>query len=349
MRRVYRHDDLLGMRMVENVAARVEHEVGSYLIEANGSGFRCRHDFAVEPTPGTRRILLFGDSFTVGTGVRADRRFGDLLEAAFDHVEVYNFGLTGSGTDQQYLAYDSIGRHLHHDLIIVAPWVENIRRNPAHHRVWSDRWADRSLDEGNVVLQAKPYFEFDADGELELRNVPVPKPVPYDSVEKDDLNTGSAQRFERVRRLIRKRTPWAKDLLQRLSRLQPVPEYDSPDDPSWLLMRAIVERWQAEASVPMLVCPIPMYQHIEGGASSDGYRARFAELARPADGLVVHDVLADLQGRNAKARRALRFQRDIHFTEAGHAAFAEALVPAVGELLSGLEVRSGSDAGDRNG
>ena len=79
--------------MVENVAARVQHETSSYLIEANGDGFRCHHDFRAEPTPDRRRILLFGDSFTVGTGVRADRRFGDLLEAALGDVEVYNFGV----------------------------------------------------------------------------------------------------------------------------------------------------------------------------------------------------------------------------------------------------------------
>lgn len=336
-RRVYRHDDLLGMRMVENVAARVQHETSSYLIEANADGFRCRHDFAADPSSGRRRILLFGDSFTVGTGVRADRRFGDLLESALDDVEVYNFGLTGSGTDQQYLAYDHIGRHLHHDLIVVVPWVENIRRNPAHHRVWSDSWADRSADDESVVLQAKPYFELGPDGALELRNVPVPKPVPYDSVGEGELQTGSrAQRFGWARELVKTKAPWAKDLLQRLSRVQPVPEYDDPNDPNWVLMRAILLRWHAEATAPMLVCPIPMYQHIEGHASPDGYQARFNELARPSNGLMVHDALSVLQRGDAKTRRAMRFGHDIHFTDSGHAAFAEALTPAVRAALAGL-------------
>ena len=245
--------------------------------------------------------------------------------------------MTGSGTDQQYLAYDHIGRHLHHDLIVLVPWVENIRRNPAHHRVWSDSWADRSTDDESVVLQAKPYFELGADGVLELRNVPVPKPVPYDSVAEDELQTGSrAQRFEWARELVKTRAPWAKDLLQRLSRVQPVPEYDDPADANWVLMRAIIERWHAEAAAPMLICPIPMYQHIEGHASPDGYQARFAELAKPADGLVVHDALPGLQRGDARARRAMRFGHDIHFTESGHAAFAEALTPAVRDALDRL-------------
>lgn len=333
-RRIYRHDDILGTRIISSVTAQQGFENTSYLVRSNADGFRCRHEFEPTRTPGKKRILLFGDSFTVGPGVAAEKRFGDLIEEALDDVEVYNFGLTGSGTDQQYLAYHHIGAKIEHDLVLLVPWVENIRRNPAEARTWNDRWSDNTLSD-SLVFQPKPYFERKPDGSLELHNVPVPKPVPYHEVESiDDVNTGSEPPLAALRWQIKKRAPWLKDVLQGLTKVQPVPEYDDPDNDAWLLMRSIIEMWHGELEQPMLLCPIPMYQHIEGAASAKGYQARFAELDRPADGLTLHDVLPVMQQGSRSERRAMRFTKDIHFSESGHARFAEALLPAVRKALA---------------
>jgi len=119
-----------------------------------------------------------------------------------------------------------------------------------------------------------------------------------------------------------------------------VPEYDNPDDPAWLLMKAIIVKWHSELNRPMLLCPIPMYQHIEGGASAKNYLARFRELHRPNDGLIVHDALPAMLQTPRRQRRAMRHAHDIHFTDLGHAAFAKGLIDGVRPLLADTAARS---------
>ena len=98
------HDPTIGQRYVPNHRARVPFEEGGYNVVTNSLGFRSNVEF--ETARGDRpRIIFLGDSFTAGFGVDNDDRFadraGELLGA-----EVYNAGITGTGTDQQVLAYE---------------------------------------------------------------------------------------------------------------------------------------------------------------------------------------------------------------------------------------------------
>ena len=113
-----------------------------------------------------------------------------------------------------------------------------------------------------------------------------------------------------LRRAINQMGPGVKRLTQRLSGYQPVPAYDSPHHPDWRLMKAILERWLAELRTPVVICPIPLYQHIEEMASPGGYRARFDEFHRPPD-VLVHDPLPDFQqvAPRGAARLSLRGRR----------------------------------------
>ena len=110
-------------------------------------------------------MLVFGDSFTAGDGVRNEHRYTDLLESLVRDIEVFNFGLPGSGTDQQHLIFETFAQDLEADLIILGVLVENIRRNVSRYRPYLD-------DSGETVLYAKPYYTLDCDG-LKLRNQPV--------------------------------------------------------------------------------------------------------------------------------------------------------------------------------
>lgn len=124
-------------------------------------------------TPGLRRVLLFGDSFTPGDGVSDGLRYAELLETLLPDVEAYNYGLPGSGTDQQYLAWREHARDVEHDLVVCAVLVENIRRVTARYRL--------TRNFGELEVLPKPYFELDPAGGLRLGHVPVPKrPVPAD-------------------------------------------------------------------------------------------------------------------------------------------------------------------------
>ena len=98
-------------------------------------------------------------------------------------------------------------------------------------------------------------------------------------------------------------------------------------------MRAILERWIAEARAPVVLFPMPLYQHVEETASADGYRARFNELARPPV-VVVHDPLPYLWRHDKAARRGFRFAKDIHPTPAAHAVLGEALADLIQPQLA---------------
>ena len=138
MLQMFEYHPKIGYRFVPGLKARMPHESGGYLMRVNQSGFRCDHEFVQAKSNTTRRILLFGDSFTAGDGVSNPKRYGDLLEKILDNVEVYNFGLPGTGTDQQYLAYQEFARTLEHNLLIIAVLVENIRRVAAHYSYYQD-------------------------------------------------------------------------------------------------------------------------------------------------------------------------------------------------------------------
>ena len=127
MRQLYEYHPTLAYRFIPGLQARVPHESGGYLVRANAQGFRCEHDFQPARSPSVRRVLLFGNSYTAGDGVSNPKRYGDLLEKAIPRLEVYNFGLPGTGTDQHYLACAELGQSIEHDALIIAVWVENIR------------------------------------------------------------------------------------------------------------------------------------------------------------------------------------------------------------------------------
>ena len=69
---------------------------------------------------GTFRVLLFGDSQSAGEGMVNAHRYSDLLERAVPGLEVHNYAVSGTGTDQQYLTYLE-HRSVQHDLV-VTPW-----------------------------------------------------------------------------------------------------------------------------------------------------------------------------------------------------------------------------------
>jgi hypothetical protein len=77
---VWRYDPVLDHRYISGLRARIEHEGGGYLLQTNSEGFRCHHQFVSAREPGTRRVLVFGDSFMARTGVCDGRRQGNLID-----------------------------------------------------------------------------------------------------------------------------------------------------------------------------------------------------------------------------------------------------------------------------
>jgi hypothetical protein len=119
----------------------------------------------LERTKNHKRILLFGDSYTAADGVSNKKRYSDVLMQLLPETEIYNFGMPGTGTDQQYLIYNEYAKNIEYDLVIVVVLVENIRRVNAQYRVYLNEKNER------VVFQ-KPYFQLE-NRTLVLKNIPV--------------------------------------------------------------------------------------------------------------------------------------------------------------------------------
>lgn len=322
-RQIFEHHPTLGYRFVPGIKARVPQGPG-YLIRTNNLGFRCDHEVREDPPPGLRRLLLFGDSFTAGDGVSNGQRFGDRVERGIADLQVVNFGLPGSGTDQHYLIWKEYARGLSCDLVLIAVLVENIRRVVARYRYYEDA-------RGEKVVYAKPYYVLAGDG-LELRGVPVPRrPIPEAQLSDEERGTvDRGGRFEKLREVVNQLG--LREMAQRVTRYQPVPEYNDERHPAWQLMRAILVDWIAQVEQPVLLVPIPLYQFVEETSDPTSYQRRFAELAR-ATGARLHDPLPDLLRLPAATRRSFRLDRDPHLTPAGHEALADSLIPAVARAI----------------
>ena len=126
----------IGYSYVPNLKARLINSEGGYLIRTNSQGFRSDIEYEKKKKK-KKRILFFGDSNTAADGVSNSERFSELLGDYFD-AEIFNYALSGSGTDQQYLIWKKYAKQIEADLIIIGTLVENIERN----KVRADGLAD---------------------------------------------------------------------------------------------------------------------------------------------------------------------------------------------------------------
>ena len=324
MRQIYEYHPVVGYRFIPNLRARIPHEGGGYLVQVNDTGFRSNRPFLAARKPGVPRVLVFGDSFTAGDAVPNHERYTDLLEAGLG-AEVYNFGISSTGTDQQYLAWRELARDIEHDVVVIAVFVENMRRVLSHYRPHRD-------GSGRYRIYAKPYFKLEGE-QLKLHHVP-PRAEPFDehdmpAQEQETIDHGG--RFLLLRRVVS--AIGAKEVVQRMTHYQPLPEYDSPDTEGWRLMRAILTQWVRALDRPVVLLPLPLPQHIDEVCEASGYQARFAELAAEL-GCTLHDPLPHFLTYAKAHRRRFRWEKDIHFTPEGHSVLARSLAPVLEQLLA---------------
>ncbi len=101
----------------------------------NSRGFRGRECTLQKPA-GTRRILVLGDSYAWGYGVDDGEIFTEVLQRQFNRVqpdnhdgsstwEVLNTGVSGWGTDQQYLFLKTEGFAYTPDVVVLAFFLFN--------------------------------------------------------------------------------------------------------------------------------------------------------------------------------------------------------------------------------
>ena len=153
----YLFDETLGWRNVPNWSAKTRGQP----LTINSRGLRDR-EYTLDKPPGIKRLLVLGDSFAWGYGVGDDDIFTEVLERRFESErrpwQVVNTGVSGWGTDQQYLFLKSEGFEYQPDVVLLAFYLLN---DPKEVRL------------SDVYGLSKPVF---LDTDLTLGNVPVPLP-----------------------------------------------------------------------------------------------------------------------------------------------------------------------------
>lgn len=167
----YVYDARLGWKNIPNWSSTT---FGKQLT-INSKNLRDR-EYPYEKPNGVRRILVLGDSFTWGYGVADEEIFTEVMEAELSREhsgselstpefsktstpwEVINSGVSGWGTDQEFLFYKDEGRKYSPDIVVVAFYLGNDPKN--------------CMSSPQYGLH-KPVF---VDVSLTMSNVPVPKP-----------------------------------------------------------------------------------------------------------------------------------------------------------------------------
>lgn len=113
----YRHH-----KLAPNTSAKFETNEYRYFQRVNNLGLR-GHDVELHPDQDTFRILMLGDSFTMGKGVADDKTFSALLEASLKqqnkNVEVLNGGVDSYAPILSYLQLRGDLKNLQTDLVVL--------------------------------------------------------------------------------------------------------------------------------------------------------------------------------------------------------------------------------------
>ncbi len=338
--RLGQYNELLGWTLKPNVTILHRTWEVEHTITTNSRGFR-DDEIPYERQPGKRRILILGDSFMMGDGVERRFNFADLLKQELDHTEVVNLGVSGYGTDQEFLLYATEGRRYRPDVVLLALTIDN-------------DFEDNIRDKRYGLY--KPYFVFNGD-KLDLKGVPVPRVAPADSAGPPDSLTHSpfplhdfldarsalyASVFDWLSRIPALTRRWEASGLIYSS---PMIYYSSqvgilsvhpspPQEAAWKLTLALLEAWREavirEGSHPVLflipsqiqVYPRQWKQVVDryglkpGDFDPDYPNQRLLQFCRDV-GLDVIDPLPDFRAAAARGG-LLYFRRNPHWNREGH-------------------------------
>lgn len=151
----YRHDSELGWAPIPGSSSTVTI-ARTFHTQHNRLGFR-----DIEFERDARPVLMFlGDSFVWGVDAEAGERFTDVLRARISSHRTVNAGVSGYGTDQEYLWLRRIWPDVRPELAVLIFCTDN----------------DRVDNRTNIRYDGyrKPYFAPSPAGGLMLQGQPVP-------------------------------------------------------------------------------------------------------------------------------------------------------------------------------
>ncbi len=116
-------DSVLGWAPKKNFMGIHEKDGFAIPVHQNQFGLRTSDRLLMKNPEGKRRIIVLGDSYVWGYGVGDKDVFTELEKPQYD-AELINFGVSGYGTDQEYLLYKKLGKNFEVDevTLVITPY-----------------------------------------------------------------------------------------------------------------------------------------------------------------------------------------------------------------------------------
>lgn len=127
------------------------------VIAVNSHGLR-EEEVDYEKPTGKKRVIVLGDSFAWGYGLKAEERLSDLLKEELPGVQMVNMGVVGYSTDQECVLLEKEGLKYRPGAVLLL-----VHDTDIFHNALSANYGKK-----------KPHFVFE-NGELVLKGVPVPR------------------------------------------------------------------------------------------------------------------------------------------------------------------------------
>jgi lysophospholipase L1-like esterase len=153
---LFRYNSVLGWFPVPNASSPF---TGTRTVQVRNNSLGLRdieHDRTRKPT-----VMFVGDSFVWGYDVEADERFTELLGRELPAARIVNAGVSGYGTDQEYLLLDRLWSAFNPAVVVLMYCTGNDR-------------LDNSANVRNGGYY-KPYLERGPDGAWRFAGQPVPR------------------------------------------------------------------------------------------------------------------------------------------------------------------------------
>ena len=330
-----RPDAVAGVHHIEGRSGRWRSPEFDVAVTINSHGFRDRERARTKP-PGTRRVVVLGDSMTEAFQVPLEETFTARLERRFSApgrpVEVLNLGISALGPPQEYLIYRTYGAAYAPDVVVLVLFMGNDVRG------------------SSVELEGKSYLRYPiaaSDGTLARDAGGVPR-------FSEPVTPGRARQWARTHlasyRFVRDRVVPALGTATRATATEDVLGlYREPLAPLWRraveVTHAIVEELERAVRADgarLMVLLLPAPWEVDPAARAilpgvqDGIDWRTAER-RTASGLRARGVttvpLADAFVADVARGGRPYFAVDGHLTPHGHGLVTEELAAALSRAL----------------
>jgi lysophospholipase L1-like esterase len=129
-RHMFVPDPVTGYRLTPGFRGTIDTPEFRNAIRVNAQGWREDADIGPKPA-GTTRILMLGDSFTMGVGVEGEETLAAQLERALNgesgagQVEVINAGVPGYGTGPEVSTLEQRGLAIEPDVVLLTVFMGN--------------------------------------------------------------------------------------------------------------------------------------------------------------------------------------------------------------------------------